>query len=74
MLDQGRIVIDGTPDEVQATDNAWVKRFLGIRTISSGTPGLRTRMSQRRPAEGSPTPPGVVIEPTPPSATPEAAP
>jgi phospholipid/cholesterol/gamma-HCH transport system ATP-binding protein len=50
MIDQGRTVIIGTPEEVHATDNAWVKRFLGIRTISTGTGG-RMRLSARRPAD-----------------------
>ena len=54
MLDQGRIVAIGTPDEVAASDNAWVQRFLGfgrehigrasgsLRAISSDKSGTRT--------------------------------
>ena len=36
MLDQGRIVAIGTPDEVAASDNAWVQRFLGYGRESIG--------------------------------------
>lgn len=51
LLDQGRIVAMGTPDEIQNTDNAWVQRFLGIKTIASGSPSVRSRITTRRIAE-----------------------
>jgi phospholipid/cholesterol/gamma-HCH transport system ATP-binding protein len=48
MLDQGRVVIIGTPAEIQASDNAWVQRFLGHRPLESGNPSNRLRKSTRR--------------------------
>lgn len=32
MLDQGRIVAEGTPDHIRAHENPWVQRFLGLDT------------------------------------------
>jgi phospholipid/cholesterol/gamma-HCH transport system ATP-binding protein len=43
MLEQGRIVAMGTPDEVSASDNAWVQRFLGIRREPSGHSSISLR-------------------------------
>jgi len=48
MLDQGRVVIIGTPAEIQASDNAWVQRFLGHKPLESGNPSNRLRKSTRR--------------------------
>jgi phospholipid/cholesterol/gamma-HCH transport system ATP-binding protein len=38
MLDQGKVVIDGTPDEVAASPNPWVQRFLGLRPVDYSQP------------------------------------
>jgi phospholipid/cholesterol/gamma-HCH transport system ATP-binding protein len=43
MLEQGRIVAMGTPDEVSASDNAWVQRFLGIRREPSSHSSISLR-------------------------------
>jgi phospholipid/cholesterol/gamma-HCH transport system ATP-binding protein len=38
MLDQGKVVIIGTPDEVAASPNPWVQRFLGLRPVDYSQP------------------------------------
>jgi phospholipid/cholesterol/gamma-HCH transport system ATP-binding protein len=35
MLDQGRIVAEGTPEQIQASDNAWVQHFIHGRALES---------------------------------------
>ena len=35
MLDQSRIVVDGTPDEVRASDNPWVQNFLEGKALEN---------------------------------------
>ncbi len=51
MLDQGRVVAVGTPAEISASDNAWVQRFLGIRTIELGQLSSRVRLTPVRKLE-----------------------
>ncbi|MBA3847062.1 MAG: ABC transporter ATP-binding protein [Planctomycetes bacterium] len=35
MLDQGRIVAEGTPEQIQASDNTWVQHFIHGRALES---------------------------------------
>ncbi len=49
MLDQGRIVAMGTPSEIQASDNGWVQRFLGIRQTEAAALSSRPRIQMRKP-------------------------
>ena len=41
MLDSGRIVIIGTPDEIRHSDNAWVQRFIAGRAPPTEQPDSR---------------------------------
>ncbi len=54
MLDHGRIVAAGTPAEIQASDNAWVQRFIGRAPGDGHQSGGRARIvpsgSGRRPS------------------------
>ncbi len=50
LIDQGKIVALGTPAEIQASDNAWVQSFIGVRTLASGSPG--PRITTRREQSG----------------------
>ncbi|MBA2481798.1 MAG: ABC transporter ATP-binding protein [Planctomycetes bacterium] len=54
MIDQGRIVANGTPSEIQASDNAWVQRFLGIRSVEAAALSSRPRIAIRRPPPAAP--------------------
>jgi phospholipid/cholesterol/gamma-HCH transport system ATP-binding protein len=38
MLDQGKVVVAGTPDEVADSPNPWVQRFLGLRPVDYSQP------------------------------------
>jgi phospholipid/cholesterol/gamma-HCH transport system ATP-binding protein len=55
MLDQGRIVAMGTPAEIQASDNAWVQSFIGVRPVDSGGLSSRGRLTSRREQDDLPT-------------------
>jgi phospholipid/cholesterol/gamma-HCH transport system ATP-binding protein len=41
MLDQGRIVAQGTPDEIERSDNAWVHQFIAGRVHTGEVSGTR---------------------------------
>lgn len=48
LLDQGRIVVMGTPEEIELSDNAWVQRFLGQGgSEGSGSHAAIRRLSAR---------------------------
>lgn len=58
MLDQGRIVATGTPDEIQASEDNWVQHFIHGRALDSeridshvftSRPSLRAIRAQRPP-------------------------
>lgn len=44
MLEQGVIVAEGTPDDIQASDNLWVKNFIAGRSTEPDTSGSRPRI------------------------------
>jgi phospholipid/cholesterol/gamma-HCH transport system ATP-binding protein len=56
MLDQGRIVAEGTPDQIGRSDNSWVQQFITGR-ISDTDPNVsRSGISAVLPAAGKPKP------------------
>jgi phospholipid/cholesterol/gamma-HCH transport system ATP-binding protein len=50
MLDQGRIVAAGTPQEIENSDNAWVQQFVHGRAVDTDTSGSRGRIPAVVPA------------------------
>ncbi len=44
MLEQGVIVAQGTPDEIQASDNIWVHNFIIGKSVDLDTSGSRPRI------------------------------
>jgi phospholipid/cholesterol/gamma-HCH transport system ATP-binding protein len=44
MLDQGVIVAEGTPDDIKASDNLWVRNFIAGHSPDLDTSGSRPRM------------------------------
>jgi phospholipid/cholesterol/gamma-HCH transport system ATP-binding protein len=51
MLEQGVIVAEGTPDDIQASGNLWVRNFITGHSPEIDTSGSRPRIPAIRPAE-----------------------
>jgi len=51
MLDQGVIVAEGTPDEIHASSNLWVRNFISGHSPEIDTSGSRPRIMAIRPAQ-----------------------
>jgi phospholipid/cholesterol/gamma-HCH transport system ATP-binding protein len=51
MLDQGVIVAEGTPDDIKASDNLWVRNFIAGHSPDLDTSGSRPRMLAITPGE-----------------------
>jgi phospholipid/cholesterol/gamma-HCH transport system ATP-binding protein len=56
MLDQGRIVAQGTPQEIERSDNVWVQNFIHGRTLDADPSGSRPRIIAVRPDTKAPAP------------------
>ena len=56
MLDQGRIVAQGTPQEIEQSDNVWVQHFIHGRTLDTDTSGSRPRIVAVKPSATPPAP------------------
>ena len=57
MLDQGRIVAQGTPQDIERCDNVWVQQFIHGRTLDSDTSGSRPRIVAVQPGVTPPSQP-----------------
>ena len=56
MLDQGRIVALGTPQEIERSDNVWVQHFIHGRSLDTDTSGSRPRIVAVTPSATPPAP------------------
>ena len=53
MLDQGRIVAAGTPEQIQRSDNSWVQQFITGRISDTDPNTSRSGISAVLPAAGA---------------------
>lgn len=51
MLEQGVIVAEGSPDDIQASDNLWVRNFISGHSPEVNTSGSRPRIAAIKPTE-----------------------
>jgi phospholipid/cholesterol/gamma-HCH transport system ATP-binding protein len=56
MLDQGRIVAEGSPEQIGRSDNTWVQQFITGRISDSDPSQSRSGISAVLPAAGKPKP------------------
>jgi phospholipid/cholesterol/gamma-HCH transport system ATP-binding protein len=56
MLDQGRIVAEGSPDQIGRSDNTWVQQFITGRISDSDPSVSRSGISAVLPVAGKPKP------------------